>query len=654
MGKQDTGSARNDQADITSGVPVGIDLGTTFSALAAIDDAGEPYCIENEEGELITPTAVLLDEREIVIGREAVNASALEPHSYADYFKRDIGAAVYRNGLKGVEVPPQVLNAFVLEKLKSDAELVLGEIQEAVITVPAFFDEGRRKATQDAGKLAGLRVLDIINEPTAAALAYGAQRGFMGSDTEGNKEPVCLLVYDLGGGTFDVTILEIKGRTCRAVATDGDVHLGGRDFDERIVEYLAETFIGEHGIDVRADPAEAAQLWINAAKAKHALSARSKTTIVVGHRGVRSKVELTRDKFESMTQDLLVRTETTTTIVLKAAAKTWDDIDHLLLVGGSSRMPAVSEMLRSLSGMEPDRSLSPDQAVAHGAAIHANNLSKNGKVGEGGNCELINVNSHSLGVKGFDRATQRHANAIMIPKNTELPCRKSKLFRTHSADQKTVRIVVLEGESVQPSECIEVGECVIRDMPSDLPAGSKVEVIYEYAADGRLGVSAKVQATRESAHVELNRVNSEDLGTLESWRQRLLVDDTTVSADCPGNVLRRLDELYLQIGKALIKAKLPSRLLQAQAVAKKAMDDLQSAENSCKKVEREKLQPTTHARLVEISVRHARAKNNFERAGANARFSCLVLGRQAYREKVAVVGAEHVMTEIGALREMLA
>lgn len=646
-------TTKQDPDDQRSQPPVGIDLGTTYSAIASINTMGAPYCIANQDGEFITPTALLMDEDGIVVGREAVNASAIEPHDYAECFKRDMGSAVYRSGLRGVDVPPQVLNAFVLEQLRKDGELIVGPIQKAVVTVPAFFDEGRRKATQDSGALAGLEVLDIINEPTAAALAYGYQQGMLNAKSTEKKSLTRLLVYDLGGGTFDVTILEIEGNTYRAIATDGDVQLGGKDFDERLVEFLATKFIEEHGVDVRADPREAAQLWIEAEKAKHTLSQRSKTTVVIAHLGVRSRIEVTREKFEELTRDLLARSETTTSIVLTTAGLEWTDIDRVLLVGGSSRMPAVAEMLRQLTGQEPDRSLSPDQAVAHGAAIHAAMLMGAGN-GSLSDCKLVNVNSHSLGVRGFDNVTQRHANAIMIPKNSPLPCRQGKIFITSKNNQSSVRIVVLEGESSQPSECIELGDCVIRDLPANLPAGSKVEVHYEYAADGRLSVQAKLQASRQSAKVELYRTNSVELGDLTSWRKRLLTKQQQVSKNDPGSILRRLDELYFTMGRAAATVTLPATLQRPHAAAQKAIAGYRAAKAIMMKIEKGKAQIKNHAELVQLSSSLAKAKNQFERTESQARFSCIVLGRQCYRENVQPGDTRQLATEIAALREALA
>ena len=279
--------------------PVGIDLGTTYSLVAFLDATGRPTTVPNSWGDLLTPSAVFCDDDDIVVGKEAVKNAALAPDRYAECFKRDMGGMSFRHKIRDLNVPPEVLSAFVLERLKKDAEQRLGPIREVVVTVPAFFDETRRKATQDAGRLAGLEVLDIINEPTAAAVAYGYHCGLLDSETKNAISPQQVLVYDLGGGTFDVTILRIEGTRFRALATDGDVLLGGKDFDERLVNHLAEKFLAAHGVDPRSDPQDATQLWLDAQEAKHSLSERSKTTVLCFHAGIRMRIEVTRDEFEN-------------------------------------------------------------------------------------------------------------------------------------------------------------------------------------------------------------------------------------------------------------------------------------------------------------------------------------------------------------------
>jgi molecular chaperone DnaK len=501
--------------------PIGIDLGTTYSVVAYVDATGRPATVLNGTGDLLTPSALFFDDDGVVVGKEAVKNCVFAPECYVECFKRDMGSMFARRKIRGVEVPPEVLSAFVLDRLKQDAERRLGPISRAVVTVPAFFDETRRKATQDAGRLVNLEVLDIINEPTAAAVAYGHMHGRFGDGAVVDSKPIRILVYDLGGGTFDVTILELAGTQFRTLATDGDVTLGGKDFDERLVNYLAEQFQSAQGVDPRSDPQDAAQLWIDAQEAKHTLTERSKATVVCIHAGIRMRIEVTREKFEDLTRDLVERTETTTALVIKQAGLTWPQIDRILLVGGSGRMPMIGQMLRKVTGKEIDCSLSPDEVVAHGAAIYAAMLTGDGFASIQGKCKLVNVNSHSLGVVGTHVRTGQKINAVLIPKNTPLPCRAARTFRTARPDQRDVRVVVVEGESQRPEACIALGECVVRDLPPGLPKDTPVEVEYAYTADGRISVFARVPSIRYSRQVEIQRNAGRDLSDLDTWRERL-------------------------------------------------------------------------------------------------------------------------------------
>jgi len=473
---------------------VGIDLGTTFSAVATLDRQGRPVCLVNSSGDVLTPSVVFFDGDEIVVGKEAVAASAMEPERVADCVKRDMGAKAYRKRINGEVLPPEVISSLVLRKLKADAERKIGPIRNAVITVPAYFDEPRRRATADAGRLAGLEVLDIINEPTAAALAYGFQLGRLdGQGKLRGERPLTILVYDLGGGTFDVSVVEIRGDAFRVLATDGDVRLGGKDWDEALVDLAAEEFRRVHREDPRENPLSLQDLHLAAEACKRTLSERSRATLYVNHLGLRHKLEVTRQGFEEATAALLGTTRTTTEIVAMQAHRTWPEIDVILLVGGSTRMPMVARMLEKLTGKVPDQSVSADEAVAHGAALYADLLlRKGGPAGDRARFSVTNVNAHSLGLVGIDPRTERRVSKILIPKNTPLPRTVSRRFKTLKPDQRSVRIVVLEGESEIPEACTRVGQCVIRGLPPGLPAGWPVEVRYSYGENGRLNVRGKL------------------------------------------------------------------------------------------------------------------------------------------------------------------
>ncbi len=627
--------------DLSAQPPVGIDLGTTYSVVAALDNTGRPATVLTRNGELLTPSAVCFEDGEAIVGREALKSSVFTPDTYADCFKRDMGRDAFHRRLLGHDVPPEVFSGFLLQRLKEDAEQRLGPVRRVVITVPAFFDETRRKATQDAGRLAGLEVLDIINEPTAAAVAYGYHRATAGGEADVGRTDERLLVYDLGGGTFDVTILQIQGSTFRTLATDGDVQLGGKDWDERMVNYLAEAFLAEHGVDPRSDAQDAAELWIDVQDAKHTLSERTRANVVVTHAGIRMRQEVTRAMFDDLTRDLLERTESTTSLVMKQAGLEWGDIDRVLLVGGSTRMPMVIEMLRRLTGKEPDRTLSADEVVAHGAALYAGMLMR-GQAAAQKPFTLVNVNSHSLGVVGLDPKTGQRVNAILIPKNTPLPCHQAKLFKTAKDDQRTVKVAVVEGENLRPEHCIQLGRCVIRDLQPGLPAGTPVEVEYHYASNGRISVSARLPSTRQSAHVEIQRDHARDLRDLQSWRKELAGPAVSASgaADRPA-LIRRLDELYAEIGRATAGQPVPGELERSRQAVRSALDEVRRAEEALQRAEAARQSAASPSEAARLSAEAAQARTALEQSRRSAEFAALVLGRDA-------VGAEFVPAEVQA------
>src|SRR5262245_4895151 len=510
-------------------VAVGIDLGTTYSVVAYLDAHGRPVSIPNATGEIVTPSVVLFDDAGPVVGKEAVLASAMEPEKIAECVKRDMGSKYYRKKMGGEYMPPEVISSIILKSLKADAERKLGSARKAVITVPAYFDESRRRATIDAGRLAGLEVLDIVNEPTAAAIAYGYQLGFLDPTGKSKTDtPLRVLVYDLGGGTFDVTIVEILGTSFRAVATDGDVALGGKDWDEKLIEFAADKFIQQHREDPRTNPVSLQEMWLAAETCKKTLTERPKATMFINHLGTRMKVEVTREQFEDATAALLGRTRTTTEIVVRQAGLNWGAIDKVLLVGGSTRMPQVSQMLQELTGKPPERSVAVDEAVAHGAALYANLLmSKRKPSAAAPKFSVTNINSHSLGIVGTDPSTGRKKNQILIPKNTPLPTAVTKTFKTQKPGQQNVVIRVVEGESERPEACIQVGTCTVGGFPANLPAGSPVTVSYAYHADGRLDVSGQVQGMAQPATTSFQRENSMDDAEMQLWSQYINAAEMT-------------------------------------------------------------------------------------------------------------------------------
>lgn len=359
---------------------IGIDLGTTYSAMAWLDSHGTPVTLTNAEDDTTTPSVVLFEPSgEVIVGREAKRAALMVPDLVADYVKRDMGEAQYHKRINFRFYSPPSISALILKKLKQDAERRIGPITGAVITVPAYFDERRRRATAAAGEIAGLRIIDILNEPTAAALAY-AFRDFVSNggkpdDAVGRAiattAPHIAVVYDLGGGTFDVTVLRICGDDLTVLATDGDAKLGGREWDDCIVDWACRAFKKQYRSDPRKDPHSFQQITLAAEESKKDLSRLPRTRIVVTHAGQQLALELAREEFEKMTAHLLERTRQRVALVIEEAGLIWSQVHEVLAVGGSSRMPMVLRMLRDVTGKEPNCSLPPGEAVAHGAAIHA-------------------------------------------------------------------------------------------------------------------------------------------------------------------------------------------------------------------------------------------------------------------------------------------
>ncbi|MGI5831659.1 MAG: Hsp70 family protein [Thermoguttaceae bacterium] len=498
------------------GNTVGIDLGTTFSALAQVNDEGEPVPIQNEDGDIETASLILLTEnKHVVIGPNRSRAAMEDPENVVERIKRRMGDIAYKRTFDGHEITPEFISSLILRKLKQDGERILGPIANAVITVPYYFNDSRRKATQDAGKIAGLNVIDIINEPTAAALTYAWHRGELGYEMP-DKKSRRVLIYDLGGGTFDSTLVEYNGNHFRAIATDGDVKLGGVDWSDRLANYVCEKFQEKFGTDPSLS-AQAIQILRNDCDtAKIALTTKPSTNITCRYEGHRLSVPVTRELFEDLTKDLLQRTCDTAAAVLEQAGMKFAQLDAIVLVGGSTLMPQVSEMLEKLTGVKPyvNPALDPHTAVARGAAIHAAILeakyNPNQRLTDRvqkllKNIHQEDVNSHALGVVATDPAKNCVVNNIMIPKNTPLPFSLTRTFKTNKENQERISIQVLEGDAPDPKACSLLGRCRITDLPPNLPKGTLVEVTYAFDKAGRISVSAREKAGGHEAKINIER-----------------------------------------------------------------------------------------------------------------------------------------------------
>ena len=491
---------------------IGIDLGTTNSAVAVLE-GGEPTIIVNAEGDRTTPSVVAFrKEGERIVGKAAKNQAITNPENTITSIKRFIGrkfeetksergtiaykAEKGKDGrtvvdIDGKHFTPEEISAMVLQKLKADAEAYLGHpVTEAVITVPAYFNDMQRQATKDAGKIAGLEVKRIINEPTAAALAYGLDKG---------AHDQTILVFDLGGGTFDVSVLEIGDGVFEVKSTSGDNHLGGDDWDQRIIDWLAEKFSGDHGIDLRADKMALQRLRAEAEKAKMELSTTQTAQInlpfITADAGGPKHLDytLTRAEFQKITADLLERCRGPVKTALKDAGIKPGDLDHAILVGGSTRMPAVQELVKELTGKDPHKGVNPDEVVAVGAAIQGGVLG-----GDVKDILLLDVTPLALGVETLGGVMTK-----LIERNTTIPTRKSETFTTAADGQNSVEIHVLQGEREMAAYNKTLGKFHLMNIPAAPRGVPQIEVTFDIDANGIVNVSAKDRGTGQEQKITI-------------------------------------------------------------------------------------------------------------------------------------------------------
>lgn len=468
---------------------IGIDLGTTNSCVAVME-GGEAVVITNAEGARTTPSVVAFSkEGERLVGQIAKRQAIANPDRTISSIKRHMGSD-FKVEIDGKTLNPQEISAMILQKLKADAESYLGEkVTQAVITVPAYFSDSQRQATKDAGRIAGLEVLRIINEPTAASLAYGL-------DKDHNHK---ILVYDLGGGTFDVSLLEIGDGVFEVLATNGDTMLGGDDFDERVLNFVADAFQNDHGIDLRQDRMATQRLSEAAEKAKIELSTALSTNInlpfiTADANGPKHlDVTLTRAKFNELTSDLVERSIGPMQTALKDAGLTASDIDKIILVGGSTRIPAVQEAVHKITGKEPFKGINPDECVALGAAIQAGVLG-----GDVKDVLLLDVTPLSLGLE-----TEGHIFTKLIERNTTIPTEKSQVFSTAADGQTTVEINVLQGERPMAYDNKSLGRFQLTGIPAAPRGVPQIEVKFTIDKNGIVNVSAKDLGTGKSQNVTI-------------------------------------------------------------------------------------------------------------------------------------------------------
>jgi molecular chaperone DnaK len=493
------------------GQVVGIDLGTTYSAVAVIGGSGKPEVLVNRDGERITPSVVFFDTDVTLVGSMAKRSAATAPLDVVQFVKRQMGDKDWRfEPSSGGSYSPEEVSAIILKRLKEDAELFLGEgqVTDAVITVPAFFDDARRRATKDAGKIAGLNVLRVLNEPTAAALAFGLDLG--GSGT--------VLVYDLGGGTFDVTVMKIGDGVFDVLGTDGLHELGGFEWDNRLMLWLNEQYQAEGGADLTDTFEAEAELREKAELAKRTLSSAPQARVILSHNGVTKTITVTRDQFDDLTSDLLNQSRDLTISLVEELGLSFNRIDNVLLVGGSTRMPQIARMLEEITGKPPLRAGNPDEIVALGAAIQASLEAGTATTDTGPPPKILDVTSQALGTIAFGEDEREH-NFVIIPRNTKIPAKNSDVFTTRHDGQTEVRVQITQGDDDDPQyvRFVTKDGGQLFSLPP-YPTGAPIQITYHYDIDQTIQVEV------------IDLTANQSLGTFEVDNVANLTDEEVTAA----------------------------------------------------------------------------------------------------------------------------
>ncbi|MEK6261287.1 MAG: Hsp70 family protein [Planctomycetota bacterium] len=492
---------------------VGIDLGTTYSCLSYLNEHGEPITVPNKDGELSTPSVVLFDGDHVVVGTEALRNSIRHPDKVIVHAKRYMGSPTHRWKIGGKSYSPIDISTFILKSMLDSARERVGEIERAVITVPAQFSDVQRQATAEAGKRAGLKHVDIINEPVAAALCFVL--GTEGIWFTELATAQTIMVVDLGGGTFDLSLVRYQKNEVRVIASGGDLHLGGLDWNKALEVAISKQFQKEFAIDPTKDRESAQALALEAEQTKRSLSVRPKAALTCAAGGQRKTYQVELEQFERLTKDLVDRCESLTLDLLKEHSMGWAKIDVVLTTGGSSRMPMIRSLFKRLSGRTLNTSLSPDQSIAHGATYYAGMLLSNSAFAKSilnptAAARLKQFKQHSataraLGVLIRDTATQTRIPHYILPANTPLPASVTQIYGTVSDNQRRVHLRIVESGTAADASHVELGMCRVDPLPENLPEATEIEVTIRYDEQARVHVEAKVLKTGQVAQTEIVR-----------------------------------------------------------------------------------------------------------------------------------------------------
>ncbi|WP_010584383.1 Hsp70 family protein [Schlesneria paludicola] len=495
---------------------VGIDLGTTYSCIAYLNEHGEPITIPNKDGELSTPSVVLFEGGEVIVGTEAMRNSIRSPDRVVVHAKRYMGNLGHRWKIAGKSYSPVEISTFILKSLLDSARERIGVVERAVITVPAQFSDSQRQATAEAGKRAGLKQVDIINEPVAAALCFVlGTEGIWFSELATAQT---VMVVDLGGGTFDLSLVKYQKNEVSVIATGGDLHLGGLDWNNALETAIGKQFQKEFDVDPTRDRESSQALALEAEQTKRSLSVRPRAAMTVASGGHRKTYQIELEQFERLTKPLVDRVEKLTVGLLAERKMGWAKVDVVLTTGGSSRMPMIRSMLKRLSGRTLNTSLSPDQSIAHGATYYAGMLLTNNAFAKSilssdassrlSQFKQKSVNARALGVLVRDTELQQRVPHYLLPANTPLPASVSHIYGTVSDDQRRVGLRIVESGTAADSSFVELGLCQIEPLPENLPAETEIEVTITYDEQARVHVSAKVLATGQEARTEIIRTEN--------------------------------------------------------------------------------------------------------------------------------------------------